>query len=209
MRLPIVAWGNGACLGRGLWFQNALTEWASHGYLVIANGSPNGFSGTTPEMLTEAVIKKKDGSTKRLIDPKTSKQDKQSVVDAISSLMTSYKSLPPAGLPKLAAGAAGAGDSGLLALASVPTDDIVSFRVGAGAATVDLGEGLKDFGDAIAVADWTNYIKKNATLYNTGKDLFGNDYGDQTVDTIPQVPAAALDVLSDVAGTGFWSPYGP
>lgn len=64
-------------------------------------------------------------------------------------------------------------------------------------------------GDVVAVADWTSYVKKNATLYNTGQDLFGNDYGVQTVDTIPQVPAAALDVLSDVAGTGFWSPYGP
>jgi prepilin-type N-terminal cleavage/methylation domain-containing protein len=64
-------------------------------------------------------------------------------------------------------------------------------------------------GDLVATSDWTNYIKKNANLYNTGKDLFGNDYGQQTVDTIPQVPQAALDVLSDVAGTGFWSPYGP
>jgi prepilin-type N-terminal cleavage/methylation domain-containing protein len=64
-------------------------------------------------------------------------------------------------------------------------------------------------GDTVAVADWTAYVKKNATLYNTGQDLFGNDYGPQTVDTIPQVPTAALDVLSDVAGTGFWSPYGP
>ena len=34
-------------------------------------------------------------------------------------------------------------------------------------------------------------MKKDTTLYNTGKDLFGNDYGPQTVDTIPQVPAAA------------------
>ena len=34
-------------------------------------------------------------------------------------------------------------------------------------------------------------------------------YGPQTVDTVPQVPASALDALSDVAGTGFWSPYGP
>jgi prepilin-type N-terminal cleavage/methylation domain-containing protein len=64
-------------------------------------------------------------------------------------------------------------------------------------------------GDPVAVADWTGYIKKNAILYNTGRDLYGHDYGPQTVDTIPQVPPAALDVLSDVAGTGFWSPYGP
>jgi prepilin-type N-terminal cleavage/methylation domain-containing protein len=64
-------------------------------------------------------------------------------------------------------------------------------------------------GDPVAVADWTNYVKKNAVLYNTAKDLFGNDYGAQTVDSIPQVPPASLNNLSDVAGTGFWSPYGP
>ena len=46
-------------------------------------------------------------------------------------------------------------------------------------------------------------------LYNTGANLFGTAYGAQTVDTIPQVPTADYAVLSDVAGTGFWSPYGP
>src|SRR2546429_5772908 len=39
-------------------------------------------------------------------------------------------------------------------------------------------------GDVVNVADWTNYLKKNAILYNTGKDLFGDDYGNQTVDTL-------------------------
>src|SRR3982074_2266913 len=43
-------------------------------------------------------------------------------------------------------------------------------------------------GDPVAVADWTNYVKKNAILYNTGQDLFGDVYGPQTVDSIPQVP---------------------
>jgi len=64
-------------------------------------------------------------------------------------------------------------------------------------------------GDVVAVADWTNYLKKGSLLYNSGKSLLGNSYGPQTVDTIPQVIAADLAVLSDVAGTGFWSPYGP
>ena len=64
-------------------------------------------------------------------------------------------------------------------------------------------------GNTVAVVDWTNYVKKGSILYNTGKDLFGNDYGAQTVDVIPQVPAADYTALSDVAGTGFWSPYGP
>jgi len=64
-------------------------------------------------------------------------------------------------------------------------------------------------GDSVGVADWTSYVKKNAILYNTGASLLGSSYGTQTVDTIPQVPASDLAVLSDVASTGFWSPYGP
>ena len=64
-------------------------------------------------------------------------------------------------------------------------------------------------GNTVAVGDWTNYLKKGSVLYNTGKDLFGNAYGGQTVDSIPQVSTAAYNALSDVASTGFWSPYGP
>jgi prepilin-type N-terminal cleavage/methylation domain-containing protein len=64
-------------------------------------------------------------------------------------------------------------------------------------------------GDTVAVADWTNYLKKGSLLYNSGSSLLGTSYGAQVVDTIPQVPAADLTVLSDVANTGFWSPYGP
>jgi type II secretory pathway pseudopilin PulG len=64
-------------------------------------------------------------------------------------------------------------------------------------------------GNTVNTADWTNYVKKGSVLYNTGIDILGNSYGVQTVDTIPQVPTSSLNVLSDVAGTGFWSPYGP
>ena len=64
-------------------------------------------------------------------------------------------------------------------------------------------------GATVNTADWTNYVRKNAVLYNTGQDLLGDAYGVQTVDSIPQVPVGALNTLSDVAGTGFWSPYGP
>jgi len=37
-KLPIVAWGNGACMYAGNRFRGFLTEIASHGYLVIAAG---------------------------------------------------------------------------------------------------------------------------------------------------------------------------
>jgi hypothetical protein len=61
----------------------------------------------------------------------------------------------------------------------------------------------------VGTADWTKYLKQGSILYNTGQNLFGTSYGAQTVDTIPQVPTQDYAVLSDVAGTGFWSPYGP
>jgi len=64
-------------------------------------------------------------------------------------------------------------------------------------------------GFVVTVTDWTNYVKKNSILYNTGANLFGTAYGSQTVDSIPQVNSADYAVLSDVASTGFWSPYGP
>jgi len=64
-------------------------------------------------------------------------------------------------------------------------------------------------GDVVGVVDWTNYLKKDTHLYVTGQDLFGDDYGPQTVDILPTVPATAFASLSDVADTGFWSPYSP
>lgn len=63
-------------------------------------------------------------------------------------------------------------------------------------------------GAAIDTIDWTNYVKKDTTLYSTGQDLFGDDYGPQTVDSLPAAPATAWTSLSDVADTTFWSPYG-
>ena len=67
----------------------------------------------------------------------------------------------------------------------------------------------KKTNDTVGTVDWTNYVKKGSILYNTGRSLLGTPYGQQTVDTIPQVSSADYAVLSDVAGTGFWSPYGP
>jgi prepilin-type N-terminal cleavage/methylation domain-containing protein len=65
----------------------------------------------------------------------------------------------------------------------------------------------KASGNAVAIVDWTNYLKKGSVLYNTGADLFSASYGAQTVDSLPKVPAATKTALSDVADTSFWSPY--
>jgi type II secretory pathway pseudopilin PulG len=69
-------------------------------------------------------------------------------------------------------------------------------------------ETSKTSGVTVNVADWTNYVKKDTTLYTSGKDMFGDDYGTQTVDSLPKVPASAWNSLSDVADDSFWSPYG-
>jgi prepilin-type N-terminal cleavage/methylation domain-containing protein len=61
--------------------------------------------------------------------------------------------------------------------------------------------------DPVKTTDWTSYLKSGTVLYNTGKDLLGDDYGPQTVDLLPGVPASSFNALSDVAPKEFWSPY--
>src|SRR5436853_7425994 len=64
-------------------------------------------------------------------------------------------------------------------------------------------------GATVAITDWTNYLKKNSLLYNSGNSLLGSAYGAHVVDTIPTVPAHDYAALPDVAGVVFLSPYGP
>ncbi|MBG0568060.1 cellulose binding domain-containing protein [Actinoplanes aureus] len=54
-RLPILVWGNGACAANGTAQINFLREISSHGFLVIANGAPNGSGSTTSQMLTQSI----------------------------------------------------------------------------------------------------------------------------------------------------------
>jgi prepilin-type N-terminal cleavage/methylation domain-containing protein len=68
-------------------------------------------------------------------------------------------------------------------------------------------ENNKLTGASVAVADWTNYLKKGTNLYLTGVDILGNSYGAQTVDSLPSVPSASKTALSDVTDNTFWSPY--
>jgi prepilin-type N-terminal cleavage/methylation domain-containing protein len=68
-------------------------------------------------------------------------------------------------------------------------------------------ENAKKTNDTVNVADWTNYLKKDTQLYSTGADMLGGAFGDQVVDTMPSVPNATYEALSDVADTSFWSPY--
>jgi cellulase/cellobiase CelA1 len=54
-RLPLLVWGNGGCAANGTAQVNFLREISSHGFLVIANGAPNGSGSTTSQMLTQSI----------------------------------------------------------------------------------------------------------------------------------------------------------
>jgi prepilin-type N-terminal cleavage/methylation domain-containing protein len=70
-------------------------------------------------------------------------------------------------------------------------------------------ENGKKSSEPVPVAAWTNYLKKDTALYTTGADLFGREFGDQTVDSLPKVNQDTYDALSDVTDATFWSPYNP
>lgn len=68
-------------------------------------------------------------------------------------------------------------------------------------------ETTRKTGDPVFVDDWTDYVKDDSRLNNTAQDILGHDYNDQTVDSLPVVPATSYDALSDVADSAFWAPY--
>ncbi|KAL4790975.1 hypothetical protein BDV19DRAFT_401673 [Aspergillus venezuelensis] len=53
--LPLLIWGNGGCSANGTRFANFLMNIASYGYVVIANGPPNGVGDTTAQMMSDAI----------------------------------------------------------------------------------------------------------------------------------------------------------
>jgi prepilin-type N-terminal cleavage/methylation domain-containing protein len=67
----------------------------------------------------------------------------------------------------------------------------------------------KASGSSVRTVDWSNYLKAGTNLFLTGRDILGNSYGGQTVDTIPKVNTTTYNALSDVADNAFWSPYAP
>ena len=68
-------------------------------------------------------------------------------------------------------------------------------------------ENNKSSGNTVNIADWTKYLKTGTNLFVTGRDILGASYGNQTVDSIPRVPASSKTALSDVTDYTFWSPY--
>jgi len=54
-KMPVILWGNGMCSDQGLGFRNFLTEVASHGYYIIANGEPKGKGQASNQKMVDAL----------------------------------------------------------------------------------------------------------------------------------------------------------
>lgn len=65
----------------------------------------------------------------------------------------------------------------------------------------------KAVGDLATFSDVSPYFKNGSKL-SQGIDVFGNSFGTTfSVDSVPRVPAATFNAVSDVAPAEFWSPY--
>lgn len=53
--MPVLLWGNGACSADGTSVQGFLKEIASHGYLVISQGTPGGSGSTNTDQMKAAL----------------------------------------------------------------------------------------------------------------------------------------------------------
>ena len=63
-------------------------------------------------------------------------------------------------------------------------------------------------GNSIGWGDVQRYLKQGSRLYSSnGRDVLGNAFALNTVDTPPYVSSTSYDALSDVAPNTFWSPY--
>ena len=70
-------------------------------------------------------------------------------------------------------------------------------------------ENNKKQGDTLNWTTVRNYLKTGSRLEASGgTDIIGSSFGAAfTVDTIPKVPTATFNALSDVAPSTFWAPY--
>ncbi|TLD35046.1 alpha/beta hydrolase [Venturia nashicola] len=64
-KLPLLVWANGACGTNGASFTNFLTELSSHGFLIIATGSPKIPWGTTIQNYASTLLSNTDGEKSR------------------------------------------------------------------------------------------------------------------------------------------------
>ncbi|CAN5219061.1 hypothetical protein BH11PSE2_BH11PSE2_19790 [soil metagenome] len=77
-RLPIIAWGNGACSNAGRLFEGFLSQVASHGFLIIASGPKDAPLPTFAAVVPPGAVKAKAGDPPQ---PMTKDIDMQTALD--------------------------------------------------------------------------------------------------------------------------------
>ncbi|MDQ6911945.1 MAG: prepilin-type cleavage/methylation domain-containing protein [Verrucomicrobiota bacterium] len=87
------------------------------------------------------------------------------------------------------------------------TDVLNSLRLIDAAVSQYAVETNKAGGAPVQHIDYKPYLQKRNALYHSGTDIFGNTFGIQYVDQLPNVPGATEASLSDVTDAAFWSPY--
>jgi hypothetical protein len=55
IKMPVMVFGNGGCINNGAMFANFLTEIASYGYVVIANGKTSGLGQSKVSQMKESI----------------------------------------------------------------------------------------------------------------------------------------------------------
>jgi predicted dienelactone hydrolase len=54
-KVPVILWANGMCMDQGLGFRNLLNDIASYGYVVVANGAPEGTGQASDQKLLTSL----------------------------------------------------------------------------------------------------------------------------------------------------------
>jgi prepilin-type N-terminal cleavage/methylation domain-containing protein len=69
-------------------------------------------------------------------------------------------------------------------------------------------ENNKAAGETASFDELRPFLKAATLLYDSGKDMYGREYGPVfTVDQFPKVASATANDLADVAPPEFWRPY--
>jgi hypothetical protein len=55
LKLGVLIWGEGGCMADGTSFLSILTEFSSHGFLVVASGAPSGNGSSTVQMMRDSI----------------------------------------------------------------------------------------------------------------------------------------------------------
>jgi dienelactone hydrolase len=138
VKMPVLVWSEGGCLQTGIFYAPFLLELSSHGYVILANGAPNGRSPTTV------------GELQKLMSlPRSKYQDLlESIKWAESPRSAKYGELD---LTKIAAGGQSCGGGEAMWAASASDKVKLTVLVNSGNPMPSLGKTIASFKGPVAI----------------------------------------------------------